>query len=435
MDIDISKLNITQNNQSIMKKILFCATYPNQPIGYSKIANVLTNYLADLDNIQVYYFGFSNFPSTTLKDRYIDKRIKFIDVYQQEKMIEENFGTTIICDVMDKVKPDILFIYNDLIVTCRIFNALQEYKMKKSDDHTYKVVVYIDLVYAYEKTQYIEYLNKESDYIFVFSNIWKKHLVEKHNFDNEKIFILKHFIDPTTTQMLSQKECKNELGLKETDFLIINTNRNTYRKMIDITIHAFIIFLNCLKEEKRDSIKLLFTCNPNTKSGYDLLELIRVYCKKCNVDFDSIKNNNILIVNGSTISDDMMNKIYNASDLGLNTCCGEGFGLCNLEGGYLGIPQVVSNVGGLKDIFGTFPDMIVEPSVVIQTPTMLDDHLGELQIVKAEDVAKKMLAFYMNESGRLFQGEQLHTHIKFNYNKKLILKGFKKDIKEILKTI
>ena len=80
-----------------MKTILFCATYPNQPIGYSKIANIVTNYLASLTEelqelqdsreiedsfntlkiskkspkYKVYYFGFSNYPDLSIKERFI----------------------------------------------------------------------------------------------------------------------------------------------------------------------------------------------------------------------------------------------------------------------------------------------------------------------------------------------------------------------------
>ena len=47
-------------------------------------------------------------------------------------------------------------------------------------------------------------------------------------------------------------------------------------------------------------------------------------------------------------SDEDINRLYNACEIGLNTCSGEGFGLCNFEQGYIGRPQVVSRVGGLK---------------------------------------------------------------------------------------
>ena len=58
-------------------KILFVASYPNQPIGYSKVANKISNFLAE-KGAEVHYFGFSNFPESTI-ERYIHPNIKFID--------------------------------------------------------------------------------------------------------------------------------------------------------------------------------------------------------------------------------------------------------------------------------------------------------------------------------------------------------------------
>ena len=58
-------------------KILFFASYPNLAIGYSRIANILSNYLAENDN-KVYYIGISNF-GVNICDRYIHKNIILID--------------------------------------------------------------------------------------------------------------------------------------------------------------------------------------------------------------------------------------------------------------------------------------------------------------------------------------------------------------------
>ena len=64
-------------------KILFCATYPTQPIGYGRIASVLSNYLAAQINFDVYYFGFSNVEKLKIQ-RYVHPNIKFIDVLKEE---------------------------------------------------------------------------------------------------------------------------------------------------------------------------------------------------------------------------------------------------------------------------------------------------------------------------------------------------------------
>ena len=65
-------------------KVLFYATYPNQGIGYSKIGNKISNYLAEV-GFEVYYFGISNFIGDKEKiTRNIHPDIKFIDAIAEE---------------------------------------------------------------------------------------------------------------------------------------------------------------------------------------------------------------------------------------------------------------------------------------------------------------------------------------------------------------
>ena len=58
-------------------KILFYASHPTLPIGYGKIGNILSNYMAE-QNHTVYYFGISNFKYNNV-DRYIHPNIIILD--------------------------------------------------------------------------------------------------------------------------------------------------------------------------------------------------------------------------------------------------------------------------------------------------------------------------------------------------------------------
>jgi len=66
-------------------KILFYATYPTIGTGYSRIGNILSNYLSEQKH-EVYYFGISNFKNSTIINRYVHPNIKVIDaLYEEEK--------------------------------------------------------------------------------------------------------------------------------------------------------------------------------------------------------------------------------------------------------------------------------------------------------------------------------------------------------------
>jgi glycosyltransferase involved in cell wall biosynthesis len=435
-------------------KVLFCASYPDQPIGYSRIANILSNFLAD-QNIDVYYFGFSNYKHLKV-NRYINPKIHFIDVLQKEsidvtgtgetrnqrfrrdwKSLElsgtgdqlsgkENFGTTIICDVVEEIKPDMIFIYNDIIVTCRLFNSLQDYKKKFGK--TYKMIVYIDLVYKFEKPLYIEYLKNEADFIFVFSDVWKSHLVDDFKFDQKKIEVLYHGFNQSIFFKVDKHEARKKLGIKLEDFIVLNTNRNTYRKGWDISISSFLQFYLLTKCDAR--VKLLINCRIDSTSGFNIIELVKISCIKLGLDYNHIINNQIIqLPNASELSDSVLNLVYNAVDVGLNTCIGEGFGLCNLEGACLDVPQVVSYVGGLIDMFSSSVEsMTVKPTAVIQCSNLQDDHIGDLEICDSKVFAKKIYDYYLDEKKREEDGMRIGETLRNKYDWDKILDEFKNNL-------
>jgi hypothetical protein len=137
-------------------KILFFASYPILPIGYSRIANILTNYMAEQGH-QVYYFGISNFEGISKINRYIHPNIVLIDALLEEKKIGSNeiYGVNTICNFIDSIQPDILFLYNDIIVISRIFNNIIEKKIKKN----FKTFTYLDLVYPFEKINLVKHID------------------------------------------------------------------------------------------------------------------------------------------------------------------------------------------------------------------------------------------------------------------------------------
>jgi glycosyltransferase involved in cell wall biosynthesis len=433
------KLNVKRfKHISIMNimKILFIASYPNQPIGYSKVANKLSNFLAE-KGAEVYYFGFSNFPESTIK-RYIHPNIKFIDVIAEEKKLgfNELYGINIIDREMRRIKPDILFIYNDIIVICRLMNALLNYHTEFKN--TYKTYIYIDLVYDFEKPLFIEHVDRNSDRIFVFSEHWKINLIQM-NVPCEKIEILYHGVD--ALPIINKETAREKIGLKKDDFIILNTNRNSYRKAWDITIAAFLFFLK--KNSMNPNIKLYINCNLQSSSGYDIISLIKTECIRQKLDYSKIIKNHILNPNKNAgqLEDYYLYLIYNSCDIGINTCLGEGFGLCNIEHATLGISQVVSKVGGLSDIFGKYGKCI-EPVSHILASNLLDEHNGYLHICRPEDFADALDFYYKYPEYRVADGKAVKNYILEKYNWNTILDEFwkkeiepfnidKKEIKEI----
>ena len=424
---------------SFKPKLLFLATNPYQSNGYARIANILANHLAK--KYEVYYFGFSNFGDHKI-DRYVDESIVLIDSIKEEGLVndKENFGINIIESYIKKIKPDIFFIYNDIVVICRHLNVLVKMKAEFSatsqksdidekdnfDVNKMKVVNYLDLVYDYENPEYINHVNNHVDEIITFSKHWKSNLMDMGISEN-KISILHHGFDKITFKRVDKKVSRKEFGFNEDDFIILNTNRNSYRKAQDITISAFIQFLKMASFDER--IKLVLHCDLNSNSGYNIKNVLKTECMKHKVNYDYVANNFIhsfSVSKSVKMSDERINLLYNACDVGINTCVGEGFGLCNLEHASLGKPQIVSNLGGLKDIFENWKQhFTINPSAEYNISSHIDDHNGTIYICSAFDFAVKLNTMFNNYSKYEVIANECAEYIHANYDWDFILDNWK----------
>ena len=69
------------------------------------------------------------------------------------------------------------------------------------------------------------------------------------------------------------------------------------------------------------------------------------------------------------ITDEAINHVYNACDVGINTSNGEGFGLCQIEHLATGAPQVVFDVGDYRAFLDNESGVFVTPSQITYLPS------------------------------------------------------------------
>jgi glycosyltransferase involved in cell wall biosynthesis len=390
-------------------RILFFATYPTQPIGYARIGNILSNYLAN-EGHDVHYFGISNFKESAI-GRYVHPGIHLIDALAERKEgSTELYGVDIIVETIARIKPDIVFIYNDIIVINRILNEFINTQIEK----TFKLYLYLDLVYEYERLELFTNINTWVDRIFVFSDCWERNLLTI-GVNAEKIRILPHGIDTLLFYPTDTVLAKEAFGFTADDFIVLNTNRNAYRKGLDITIDAFVKFLK--KQEYNPRIKLFLNLVTNSTSGYNMLDMVKIVCLKNGADYNQVVLNHIFIRGSDTfLSDTKLNILYNACDVGMNTCMGEGFGLCNLEQGSIGKPQIVSSVGALRDIFTNEYATLIESACELYIPKFLDDHQGYIKICSAADFAEALERYYLQRELGKTHGERARDILTKKYD-------------------
>ena len=310
-----------------MPSVLIATTHPLQPTGYARVGAVFANGLCEL-GWDVTYYGYQNL--APVAKRYIHPRIRVIDVAHHTDH-PESFGIEHFPKYLEELKPDVVLLYNDILAINSFLQCIPK---------TQKVVSYVDIVHDGENQLLIQNITARSHKIMVFSHHWAKY------FPSDKTSVIPHGVDTSTFHVKNQVECRRALGLPDHGFIVLNTNRNSYRKALDVTIRVFLESVGAV-----DDAYLFLNCNSQCSSGYDIPAIIKYECERLGLDSTHIATTKILgMHNSGFLTDETLNSLYNASDIMMNTCVGEGFGLPQLEGKVLGIPQLVNATGGLKDI-------------------------------------------------------------------------------------
>ena len=195
-----------------------------------------------------------------------------------------------------------------------------------------------------------------------------------------------HGVDTETFRPIGRRESRSALlGEGHEDaFIVLNANRNQPRKRIDTTLRAFALFT----AGKPRSIYLHLHMGMRDR-GWDVRELGRRY---------GLEDRLIFTTQATTmpfIPDELLNQVYNASDVGLNTATSEGWGLVAFEHGATGAAQVVPGHSVLSELWGGAAVMVPPALHLVGPEGMFDEHY-----VRDEDVAAALERLYEDETYR-----------------------------------
>jgi glycosyltransferase involved in cell wall biosynthesis len=389
-----------------MKKVILCGTHPAQYNGYSKVVYELAKYLASCKDIELYIYGFQNFYDSEEHkvERKLPDNVEVFDVFKNEEPRNKGFGEKLINDYILRIDPHVVIIYNDLVV----INSLIE-NIKTIPDRKFKLIPYIDIVYKNEKNALIRNISNICDGGIMFTKYWKD-IIEYQGF-SKKTYILEHGFNKKQFYPVPKKLCRKFFNIKETDFIIVNLNRNQPRKRWDICLMSFIKFIS---KRMDDPIRLMIATS--MQGGWDLSDMILSECRKYNISIDDFKKHLIVLQNPQQITDFDINIMYNVGDIGINTCDGEGFGLCNFEQAGVGVPQIVPNIGGFKDFFTKGQNSIlIDPKWTYYCDHSRDFVAGEAEVCDIDDYVRAMEFYYTHPDTIKTHGAAARTNILTNY--------------------
>ncbi len=167
----------------------------------------------------------------------------------------------------------------------------------------------------------------------------------------------------------------------EDAFIVLNANRPVARKRLDLTIEGFARFAR----GKPGNVRLYLHHAILLPGERERIEGW--------IDAAGIRDRVIMrteLGQGAITSDDRLNLIYNACDVGLTTTMGEGWGLVSLEHGATGAAQIVPRHSACEEIWEGAA-LMLEP---IHRGVPDEFSPLELATVSAEQVAEALERLY-----------------------------------------
>lgn len=291
------------------------------------------------------------------------------------------FGEGRIREIIEIEKPDVVLTIND----CWIINTQYAQIVDLHKEGRFKFVGYMPM----DSYNWIGGLGDTAnnwDAIISYTEFGAYEFIKGGI--QKPIVVIPHGVTAGQFKPGDKAKARKELGLKEDSFIVFNGNRNQFRKRIDITISAFAEFA----KDKPDA--QLYLHMGTKDQGWDVLPLFTREMQKRGLD-----PNGRLIMSEDCfgppqLTVERLELIYQAVDVGVNTCKGEGWGLVNFEHAACRVAQVVPDHTSCKEIFEGYGRLIrcdhidVDVNFAREMPCPSDVHLAEILTELYEDREK-----------------------------------------------
>jgi glycosyltransferase involved in cell wall biosynthesis len=281
------------------------------------------------------------------------------------------FGEERIREIVEKEKPDIVFSLNDPWIVSEQYRRIEDlHKQKK-----FKFVGYLTMD-SYNWTGGIDPHINDWDSLIAFTEFGAYEFLKAGI--NRPVAVIPHGLDTNVFYPIEKAEARRKLNLKDDLFIVFNGQRNQFRKRIDITIDAFAKFA------KNKPNTQLYLHMGLKDQGWDVMQIFARAMKR-----EGLDPNGRIILTAQTqgppnVSVDLLNTIYNAVDVGVNTTKGGGWELVNFEHAACRVAQVVPNHTSCKEIFEGYGRLIRCDHVDVDTnygremPCPSPEHLAEI---------------------------------------------------------
>jgi len=209
------------------------------------------------------------------------------------------YGIKRLKPMIDKLKPDLIFILNDPWIINQYLSAIPE---------NIKVVTYFPVDAKPLRKEWCESIVERTTPV-AYTKYGKEAVLDLC--EDATIKVIPHGTDTDTFYPIDMLDARKHFqGVTKKDFIVLNANRNQPRKRFDLTIKGFAKFA----KNKPESVKLYCHCGVEDM-GFHIIAMCERYHIESRLLLSSL---DLGPANG--VDDERLNWIYNAADIGLNTC-------------------------------------------------------------------------------------------------------------------
>jgi glycosyltransferase involved in cell wall biosynthesis len=186
-------------------------------------------------------------------------------------------------------------------------------------------------------------------------------------------------------------------------FIVLNANRNMPRKRIDLTMQGFAQFA----KDKPANVKL-YLHMATEDAGWNVLILAKRYGIFDRLIMTQADNSR------PAFSDEQLNLLYNACDVGITTVTGEAWGMVSFEHAATKAAQIVPRHTSLADLWEGAAEFI-DPVMTLTYP----GNLTHAHLLTPESVAGALQRLYQDRAHREALAEAGYrnaTRPEFNWN-------------------
>jgi glycosyltransferase involved in cell wall biosynthesis len=303
------------------------------------------------------------------------------------------FGEQRIREVVEREQPDVVFSINDMWIINEQYKQIQDLHQAGK----FKFVGYAPMD-SYGWTGCLSDTANAWDAVISYTEFGAHEFIRGGI--TKPIAVIPHGVTPGQFYPKDRAECRKSLGLSEDDFIVFNGNRNQFRKRIDITIQAFAMFAVDKPDTK------LYLHMGLKDQGWDVMQIFGREMQRVGLN----PNNRIIMTTQTegppNVEVEMLNTIYNAVDVGVNTCKGEGWGLVNFEHAACKVAQVVPDHTSCKEIFEGYGELIRCDHVDVDT-----NYGREMPCPSSEHLAEILDHLYNYPDARCEMGERCYQRV------------------------